>query len=136
MVDIIKTVIDRLPLVTMTVAALFLYYMYKKNKSRAVEGVANPHEYSHASSYLNVSSMKHDFAKQSSVDLFAPLFIFYLPFLLTGERPLMSLSDIISVDSFRAFSTSVIGRSILSLFGYAFFYQVLQPYVLNETPFF
>jgi hypothetical protein len=72
--------------------------------------------------YENVTPMKHDLMKQTTLDLM-PLLVFGLTSdgeLWNSENPL----------------NSKLGRMGLTLLAYVVYYQLVEPYIANRTPLF
>lgn len=120
-------------------------YFYSVNIKNAVEDKpAKPGEYSHSSNYSQISAMKHDMFKQITIDVLPTLLVFGIPSLIyymihhndESFIPIIKLEEIITFENYRDFMNSIIGRSVLSVLGYFFFYQFIQPTVINNLPFF
>lgn len=119
-------------------------YQYKKNAEITVDGTAQPGQFSHSSSYVNISAMKHDMWKQTTIDLIPSLVIFAIPSLLyylvsRNDKdfvPIIKFDEIITFESWRSFNASMIGRTVLSSLGYFIFYSLIQPKIVNYIPFY
>lgn len=112
-------------------------YIYKKNDKKNInDRKAKSGEYSHNSDYINISPMKHDIFKQMTIDILPILIIFGIPSLMNNDNDIIKFTDLISFDSYNAFMNSIIGRTLISVFGYLAFYQIIQPYILNKTTYF
>jgi hypothetical protein len=68
--------------------------------------------------YKNITPLKHDIYKQITIDV--------LPFLLLK---LISSDNLFSIDKFE---DSVIGKSLLIGVGYAIYYHLIEPYIINR----
>lgn len=136
--------VAQLVLVFLVVYIVFNVYQYKKNDKVAVDEAAKVGEFSHGSSYVNISAMKHDMFKQMTIDLLPTLLIFGLPSVLYyfANRdsmdfiPIIRFDEIITFETYKDFMNSMLGRSILTVMGYFIFYQYVQPQFVNRIPFF
>ena len=107
--------------IMLAVSIIVLIIVWNKNKPNNVEeGEAEGGKYSDANAYVNITPMKHDIFKQMTIDL--------TPYLMLG---LISGNDLFSIDKFEQ---SAVGKTLLAGFGYAIFYQFIQPYVVNRIP--
>lgn len=84
----------------------------KNNKKKAKKG-----EYSSENQYNNISAMKHDIFKQITTD-FVPIMILNLS--LSYDNDIEMLTE----------------KIILSFIGFLIYYQLIQPYIINEIPLF
>jgi len=113
---------------------------YKQNTKRATKGEARPGEYNASSSYQNVSAMKHDIFKQLTVDLLPRLLIYGVPTALLAmagsSSGILQFHEVITFRSYVDFRNSILGGSILTALGYLLFHQMVQPDLLNTTPYF
>ena len=73
------------------------------------------HRYYKSDNGSNISPLKHDILKQSTVDFFTIIFLY----LITNKDGL-NLSEFIY-------------RILVGSFGYFIFYHILQPYIINNT---
>jgi hypothetical protein len=96
------------------------------NKSRSTEFLAKTGEYSDSNAYINVSPLKHDLFKQTTVNIF-PVVLLTLILGIASPTPLFSTED---------FFGSIVGQTALQLLGYILFYNVVQPYLVNALPHF
>jgi hypothetical protein len=80
----------------------------------------SPGKYSEQNSYKEISAMKHDIFKQLTLDLF--------PVILLGFA---TQKEIFNCE--KPFDT-ILGKSLLSGFGYLAYYQLIQPYIINNAP--
>lgn len=97
------------------------------NKSRDTKSiVARPGEYSDTNAYENVSPLKHDLFKQTTVNL-VPVLLLTLILGISSPTPIFSTED---------FFGSVVGQTALQLLGYVLFYNFVQPYMANMIPHF
>ena len=135
----------QLVLLFLVVSVWFSTYKYKQNVKIAVDDrPAKEGEYSHSSSYVNVSAMKHDMFKQMTIDLLPILVVFGIPSFIywmtsrndPGFVPIVRFDEVISFASYKDFMNSLLGRSVLSVMGYYIFYQYIQPVFVNKIPFF
>jgi hypothetical protein len=114
--------------------------VYKRNDNKNIrDRPANPGEYSHDSDYINISAMKHDMFKQMTIDLLPIIIIFGIPSLIIyiySGQSIIKFTDIISFESYAIFMNTILGRSILTVMGYFAFYQIIQPYLINNTGYF
>ena len=115
-------------------------FVYQSNDKKNIRGrSAQPGEYSHDTDYINISAMKHDMFKQMTIDLLPIIIIFGIPSLITyihSGTSIIKFSDIISFESYAIFMNTILGRSILAIMGYFAFYQIIQPYIINNTGYF
>lgn len=126
---------------TFAVACAAIYVIlciqaYQNNKKRTTNDVAQAGSYSHGSSYSNISAMKHDMFKQTTIDLLPRLLILGIPALLASDSGVLSLDEVITFQDLKGFKNSIIGGSILTVLGYFMFYQIVQPDYVNKLPFF
>ena len=135
----------QLVLVFISIYILISVYFYKKNdKVNIADRDAEPGEFSHGSAYTNISAFKHDFFKQLTIDILPPLVIFGIPSFIYWSMnrynddfiPILRFDEIISFATYKDFMNSIIGKSLLSGLGYFAFYHILQPNIINKTPFF
>ena len=95
---------------------LFLVSVWKNNMINNVPE-AKAGEYSDNNVYINISPIQHDIFKQLCVDV--------LPMLMFG---LATKDELFNIDNFE---NSIIGNSTLVCIGYAMYYQLIQPYIIN-----
>lgn len=79
-------------------------------------------EYVPNKAYPNVSALKHDIFKDATMVLF--------PMMVYG----LSLND--EFYSSTNFLNSIVGKMFVTSIGYAVFYMLVQPYIVNKTPYF
>lgn len=89
----------------------------KKSKEEAPVG-----GYSDASSYVNITAMKHDIFKQFTLDI--------MPFLLINS---FNSEEFFSIDKFE---NTVVGKTLLSAVAFGLYYQIIQPHLINKIPYF
>ena len=104
--------------IILIILIVFISKVWAANVKIKNEDSAPIGKYSSASSYANISAMKHDIFKQFTLDI--------VPFLLFNS--IMS-DEFFNVNNFE---NSVIGKTLLSALSYALYYQVIQPYVINR----
>ena len=76
--------------------------------------------YSNENTYENITPMKHDIFKQLTVDIFGVVLLG-----LVTQKELINLDDL---------PNSIVGKSLLTCFGFAVYYQIIQPYLINKLP--
>jgi len=104
---------------SLLVVLIILYSLRQKNiKFDSGSEPAKPGYYSLANNYQNVSSLKLDIFKQLTADLFFILIIGYV-----------STDEIFSIENFH---NSAIGKSIITCIGYAIYYELIQPHIINK----
>jgi len=94
------------------------------NKSKSSSSIAMPGEYSDDNVYSNISPLKHDLFKHTTVNIF-PVVLLTLILGIASPTPLFSTED---------FFGSLVGQTAVQLLGYVLFYNVVQPYMANMLP--
>lgn len=107
-------------LVIVAVIIGFVYMKNKKNESKVVNTPLGETAYSNGGEYENISPMKHDIFKQMTVDL-APVLI-------------LSLATQTEIFNWSKPLDTVVGRTGLAILGYFIYYQVMEPYLVNNIP--
>lgn len=135
-----------LVLIFVVIYILFNVYFYNINTKQAVENdiPAKSGEYSNSSNYSHISAMKHDMFKQITIDILPIILIFGVPSIIyyimhhddISYVPIVKFEEIITFTNYRDFMNSILGRSILTVLGYFFFYQFVQPVLVNRLPYF
>jgi hypothetical protein len=94
--------------------AFFLVMIYYRSQQRGSE-------YARNGSYKNVSPLKHDLLKETTLQLI-PLLFFTLgrDKLYDSDKPL----------------NSILGKVFVGLLGYSTYYLIIEPYIANKTPIF
>lgn len=112
--------------------AIVVVFMYNRNQKNKIEDdeTAEKGEYSDSGNYKNITPMKHDIMKQITLD-FTPVMIPIVVNLLLSER--VNMKNILSMEDYKSFSSSVIGSTLLALLGYGLYYQVVEPYIVNKV---
>jgi hypothetical protein len=108
--------------VVMTVAIAILIYIYIYNKKNTEKDPVNPGKYSEQNLYTQITPMKHDIFKQLTVDLSAAIILG-----LVTQKELFNLENPLD---------TLVGKSLLSGFGFLMYYQFIQPYIINSIPMF
>ena len=98
---------------------VILAILWYKNRHRSVN-TAYSGQYSNSNVYHNVSPMKHDMFKQVTIDISALLILG-----LISPLELWNNEDPYN---------SILGKSFMTILGYAVFYQLVQPYFVNYLP--
>ena len=96
--------------------SILVIYKYNINSTVNSDTKAKINQYSDNNNYKYITPLKHDIFKQWTVDL--------MPFIIAALIPL----------NHKNFFESIIGRFILSGFGYVVYYQISQPYIVNRLP--
>jgi hypothetical protein len=108
--------------VILAIAVTLLIYIYMYNKNNTETDPVKPGKYSEQNLYSQITPMKHDIFKQLTVDLSAVIIL-----------GLVTQKEIFNLDN--PFET-LLGKSLLSGFGFLAYYQFIQPYVINSIPMF
>lgn len=116
-------------LAALIIVVVFIYNRNQKNKIEDDE-TAEKGEYSDSGNYKNITPMKHDIMKQITLDL-TPVMIPYIISLLLSDR--VNMKNILSVEDYKSFSSSVVGSTLLALLGYGLYYQIFEPYIVNRV---
>ena len=103
-------------------ATMILLYIYVYNKKNTTNDPVPPNKYSEQNLYTQITPMKHDIFKQLTVDLSAVILLG-----LVTEKELFNFEDPLN---------TLVGKSLLSGFGFLMFYQFVQPYIVNSIPMF
>ncbi len=111
---------NKYTVLALTIMILIVIYIY--NKKNTTTDPVPPGKYSEQNLYTKITPMKHDIFKQLTVDLSATIIL-----------GLVSQKEIFNFDD--PFNT-LLGKSLLSGFGFLMFYQFIQPYVVNSIPMF
>ena len=104
------------------IATSILLYIYIYNKKNTTLDPVPPSKYSEQNLYTQITPMKHDIFKQLTVDLSAVILLG-----LATQKEIFNLEDPLN---------TLVGKSLLSGFGFLMFYQFIQPYVVNNIPMF
>lgn len=110
-----------------------VFYFFNKYFTQT-DGVAKPFEYSDEDNYQNITPMKHDIFKQLVLDFTVIFFIFFFVEVIGGFESFFDWKDFLTFENFREFRLSVVGQSMISVLGYAVYYQIIQPYFVNTLP--
>ena len=108
--------------IILTSITLVLISVYIYNKKNTTTDPVPPGKYSEQNLYTQITPMKHDIFKQLTVDLSAVILLG-----LVTQKEIFNLDDPLN---------TLLGKSLLSGFGFLMFYQFIQPYVINSIPMF
>ncbi len=106
----------------LAIATIVLIYIYVYNKKNTATDPVPPGKYSEQNLYTQITPMKHDIFKQITVDLSAVILLG-----LVSQKEIFNLNDPLN---------TLLGKSLLSGFGFLMFYQFIQPYIVNNIPMF
>ncbi len=106
----------------LTIATLALINIYLYNKKNTANDPVPPGKYSEQNLYTKITPMKHDIFKQLTVDLSAVIILG-----LVTQKEIFNFNDPLN---------TILGKSLLSGFGFLLFYQFIQPYIVNNIPIF
>jgi hypothetical protein len=106
----------------LAIATLVLINIYIYNKKNTTIDPVESGKYSEQNLYKQISPMKHDIFKQITVDLSAVILLG-----LATQKEIFNFNDPLN---------TLLGKSVLSGFGFLMFYQFIQPYIINNIPMF
>ena len=112
--------INKNQLLMLTIAIIIIYFFYIINKTINIDNNATAGQYSQNNNYANITPMKHDIFKQLTIDIFGIILLG-----LVTQKEFINFDDLLN---------SIVGRSLLTGLGFGFYYQIVQPYLINRLP--
>jgi hypothetical protein len=113
-------------MIAIAMLGVMTFWVYNRNNKGYVKGSRSkpPGQFSFENLYDYISPMKHDMTKQITLNIVPFLVLAYVLKISTGQA-LFSTTD---------FFGSIVGRSMIDVFAYFVYYQIVQPYLVNVAP--